>query len=177
MPLAITPKDHSIVLANLVSLAMEPVALVNITYLNEMSRPISFESRLVSCLVSCLESCLASYLVWSLVSPCVSPCVLSRVLCPVIIIIFFVVTRVLRVVSRASRFLCRVSRMTCVSSRIVSHQLSRVLLFYYGILVTYLLRLLCLYARLFILMCCVFSRFAGFVVLGFVPCCIHRMVK
>ena len=42
MPLVITPKDHSIVLVNLVSLKMEPVALVNITYLNEMSRSIFF---------------------------------------------------------------------------------------------------------------------------------------
>ena len=43
MPLAITSKDHSIVLANLDFLEMEPVALVNITYLNEMSHSIFFD--------------------------------------------------------------------------------------------------------------------------------------
>ena len=56
---------------------------------------------------------------------------------------------------------------------------TRVLLFYFGILdlVACLLQCLCFYVRLFILMCSVFSRLAGFVVLGFVPCCSHRMDK
>ena len=42
MLLVITLKGHSSVLASLDSLEVEPVALVNITYLNGMSCPIFF---------------------------------------------------------------------------------------------------------------------------------------
>ena len=43
MPLAKTPKDHSIVLARMGLSEMEPVAMVNITYLNEISRSTFFD--------------------------------------------------------------------------------------------------------------------------------------
>ena len=64
MPHAKTSKDHSIVLARMGLSEMEPVALVNITYLNEMSRSIFFDFTFFFILEQHLKKFKLSFLIW-----------------------------------------------------------------------------------------------------------------